>query len=86
MYKVILVSKAKSFYFECTSANAKKINKAIEYLKNSPRTHPNIKPLKGSLSGMYRYRAGDLRIIYSIEDKDLIVSIVDINYRGSVYE
>jgi mRNA interferase RelE/StbE len=78
MYKVVLVEAAKEFYVTCRSSDVKKINKAIEYLTLSPRFHPNIKPLKGSLVGLYRYRAGDLRLIYSIEDKKLIISIINI--------
>ncbi|WP_396772269.1 type II toxin-antitoxin system RelE/ParE family toxin, partial [Microcystis aeruginosa] len=28
----------------------------------NPRNHPNIKSLKGELSGYYRYRVGDYRV------------------------
>ncbi|PHM05565.1 hypothetical protein CK516_40360 [Nostoc sp. 'Peltigera malacea cyanobiont' DB3992] len=33
-----------------------------------PRNYPNIKPLKGELSGYYRYRLGEYRVIYQIDD------------------
>ena len=85
MYKVILVRDAKIFYESCNVSDLKKINRAVGYLKSTPRIHPNIKPLKGTLSGMYRYRAGDLRIIYVIQDKNLIVTVLDIDHRGSIY-
>ena len=39
------------------------------------------------LSGMdrYRVRQGVYRIVYSIEDDDLIVYVVKVGHRGSVY-
>ena len=39
------------------------------------------------LSGVdrYRVRQGVYRIVYSIEDKDLIVYVVKVGHRGSVY-
>jgi mRNA interferase RelE/StbE len=85
MYKVILAKIAKEFYDESEISDTKKINKAVEYLKINPRIHPNIKPLKGSLSGMWRYRAGALRIMYSIDDANRIVNVAEIDYRGNIY-
>jgi len=40
-------------------ALAKKLTRCFKNLENNPRSHPNIKPLKGSYSGYYRYRVGD---------------------------
>ena len=38
-------------------------------LKTDPRSHPNIKQLKGDLAGYYRYRVGDYRVVYDIDDE-----------------
>ncbi len=43
------------------------------------------KPLKGSYKGLYRYRIGDYRIIYSVEDDRLIVFVLRIRHRKDAY-
>lgn len=51
-------------------------------------THPIHfgKPLRYSLSGLRSLRVGDYRIIYSVDQEDLMVSIVSIAHRKDVYE
>nr|WP_274706935.1 type II toxin-antitoxin system RelE/ParE family toxin [Allorhizobium sonneratiae] len=45
------------------------------------------KALKGASFGHYwRYRVGDYRIICDIQDHKLVVLVVDIGHRSSVYE
>ena len=55
-------------------------------LKQTPRRHPNIKPLKGRLSGSFRYRAGDVRVVYVIADKAATVTVLTIANRRDVYD
>lgn len=43
------------------------------------------KPLAGPLSGLWRYRVGDYRIICEIIDKRLVVLALKIDHRSSVY-
>jgi mRNA interferase RelE/StbE len=45
----------------------------------------NIKKLRGALSGLYRYRIGDYRIVYSVESKIRIISVVWIGKRKDAY-
>lgn len=58
---------------------------AIETLEKDPRPG-NAKPLKGTLRGLWRVRAGDYRVIYSIEDNRLVVVVVKVGNRREVYE
>lgn len=44
------------------------------------------KALTGNLSGLWRYRVGDYRILCDIEDDVLVVLVVDVGHRGKVYE
>ncbi|MDK2462165.1 type II toxin-antitoxin system RelE/ParE family toxin [Aphanizomenon sp. PH219] len=48
---------------------AKKLARCFQTLEENPSFHPNIKPLKGNYSGYYRYRVGDYRVVYSIDDE-----------------
>lgn len=55
----------------------------IKTLSENPRQHGAIK-LQG-FDNMYRIRIGDYRIIYEIHDNILLVLIVEVGHRGSVY-
>ncbi|WP_019504415.1 type II toxin-antitoxin system RelE/ParE family toxin [Pleurocapsa sp. PCC 7319] len=86
MYKVRLSLDAEKVFAKCNKALAKKLARCFSNLENSPRSHPNIKPLKGSYSGYYRYRVGDYRVVYSIEDELVVVNVILIAHRSKVYE
>jgi len=43
------------------------------------------KPLSGSLSGLWRYRVGNYRVIANIEDRDVRILVVKIAHRKEVY-
>jgi mRNA interferase RelE/StbE len=43
------------------------------------------KPLKGVLKGLYRYRIGDYRIMYSIDRGDKQISILYVGSRKDIY-
>ncbi|MCL2031659.1 MAG: type II toxin-antitoxin system RelE/ParE family toxin [Methanomassiliicoccaceae archaeon] len=43
------------------------------------------KALAGDLAGMWRYRVGDFRIFAKIEDKRLVILILEIRNRRNAY-
>ncbi|MBK8040055.1 MAG: type II toxin-antitoxin system RelE/ParE family toxin [Verrucomicrobiaceae bacterium] len=55
----------------------------IRQLCQEPRP-PGCKKLKGH-SNLWRVRSGDYRVIYQIRDERLIVLIVDVGHRSSIY-
>ena len=85
MYEVLLHPDAQNVYANADQALAKKIALCLQQLEQNPRSHPNIKPLKGDLAGFYRYRIGDYRVIYSIEDEVVRVFVVAIAHRSQAY-
>ena len=46
-------------------------------LRENPFYGTNIKMLKDNLEGYYRYRIGNYRLFYLIEDDKLIIAVVD---------
>ncbi|WP_399168192.1 type II toxin-antitoxin system RelE/ParE family toxin [Tepidibacillus sp. HK-1] len=44
----------------------------------------DVKKLKGN--EYYRLRIGDIRVIFTKNDKELIILVIDIGNRGQVYE
>ena len=85
-YKVIFTERAKK--------QSKKLDKHIAALiigwleKNiqnceNPRLHG-----KGSVenkSGQWRYRIGDYRVICEIQDKEIIVLVLEVGHRREIY-
>jgi len=59
------------------------IDNTIRSLADNPRPPGSIK-LQGT-DNLYRIRKGDFRIIYSIEDEALIVSVIRVGNRRDVY-
>lgn len=43
------------------------------------------KSLKGDLSGAWRYRVGDYRVLCEIQDGRMVVIAVEVPHRGEVY-
>ena len=60
-----------------------RIREKVRSLENDPRP-PGVKKLKG-MTDYYRIRVGDYRVIYTIEDKILLVIVVQVGHRGEVY-
>ncbi|BBD65947.1 hypothetical protein NIES4072_03740 [Nostoc commune NIES-4072] len=85
-YIVIISIDAQEFFESSSASLQKKLDRCFERLKIEPRNFPNIKPLKGELSGYYRYRVGQYRVIYEIDDGLNQVMIILIQHRSRVYE
>ncbi|HFD40370.1 MAG TPA: type II toxin-antitoxin system RelE/ParE family toxin [Anaerolineae bacterium] len=61
-----------------------RIREAIWSLADDPRP-PGCVKLVG-YDNLYRLRVGDWRIIYAVEDDQLIILVIEIAPRGGVYE
>ena len=85
-YHIVIEVDAQKFFEVSPASLQKKLDRCFEQLKINPRYHPNIKPLKGEYSGYYRYRVGDYRVVYEINDNLILVTIILIAHRSKVYE
>jgi mRNA interferase RelE/StbE len=86
MFEINLSKKALSFYQNTSKKNARILNRCFENLANNPYVHANIKKLHGIYEGSFRYRAGKLRIIYSINEIKKIIIIELIVSRENAYK
>jgi len=83
-YTVFLARPARKFLSRLTDARQHaRFERAINNLAKNPRP-AGCQALQG-VSGAYRVRIGDFRIIYQIEDDRLIVLVTDIGARGQIY-
>lgn len=85
MHKVLLTDSALRFYERAERSLQQRLDRCFEQLQASPYNHPNIRRLKGTLGGHYRYRVGDYRVVYRIEEGDRVVIVVLIEHRSEVY-
>lgn len=80
MYRAIFSSKAEKSFLKLDSKIAKKIAVAIRKLENNPRSHGTIK-LENAPVASYRFRVGDFRILFDIDDEQRWVEVLDIRKR-----
>jgi mRNA interferase RelE/StbE len=70
MFEVILSPEAQAFYAAADQPLARKLAKCFKQLEHDPRRHNNIKRLSGALAGKSRYRVGDWRVLFRINESE----------------
>lgn len=55
-------------------------------LRKNPFFGTNIKKLKGEFEGYYRYRIGNYRLFYLVENEQIVVVVVDLKHRQNAYD
>jgi mRNA interferase RelE/StbE len=63
-----------------------RVYRALQTLKTDPLQGSRIKKLRGELKGRFRYRVGEIRIIYKVVRQDKIIFVEAIGRRGQVYK
>jgi len=86
MHKIILHRNTVKFYRKADDALKDRVADAVDVIARNPHLGGHIKKLKGDLKHMHRFRMGDLRILYEIDDAQEIVWIKTIEWRGSTYK
>jgi len=86
MFEVILSPEARAFFAAADLPLARKLARCFRQLEADPRRGNNIKRLSGELAGRLRYRVGDWRVIYRIDDRAGQVRVSVIAHRSDVYE
>jgi len=84
-FEIVLSKQAAKYYQRLPINLARRIDRAFVMLKGNPISGTNIKLLK-NLSGRYRLRVGDLRVIYQIDKISKQILISTILPRGEVYK
>jgi len=63
--------------------------RVVDYLTDevAPLGNPRSKGhgLMGDLAGLWRYRVGDFRVLCEIRDTELLILIIAVGHRSSVY-
>ena len=80
MYRIIIKKPAKKFIDRLPMNEKRRIVEAIERLPDGE----DIKRLKGH-ADLLRLRVGEYRIIYTVDNGELVVCIIDAGNRGEIY-
>lgn len=80
MYQIIIKKKAKKFIDGLPINERRRVVAAIERLPNGE----DIKRMKGH-EDLLRLRVGPYRIIYTVDNGELVVYVIDAGNRGPIY-
>ena len=81
MYRIVLKKKSKKFIDKLPKNERIRVVSAIEKLPNGE----DIKQLKG-YSDLLRLRVGEYRIIYTVDNGECIIWVIDAGNRGEIYK
>jgi mRNA interferase RelE/StbE len=84
VYKIIFKKEAAKSLNKIPRNVAKLIREKLEAIATNPYAdHPNAKKLQGRDG--YRLRVGDWRVIYEIQNEQLVILVLRVAPRGEVY-
>ena len=83
-YTVVILSAAERQINKLPNAALKRVVNLAESLAETPRPQ-GYESLHGPLKGYFRVRTGKYRLIYTIYDKSVIVTVVSALHRREIY-
>lgn len=84
MYKIFFSKNSDKALRRMPRNLALKIAKKIKELANNLHGMRNIKKLTNHPG--YRLRVGDWRIVYTVNDDELIIHVINVKTRGEIYK
>lgn len=85
MKKIVLSDEAEKWLRKADPYVASLIRDALKSIARLDNPRSRGKALTGNLSGLWRYRVRDYRIIFDITDEELLIGVVKIDKRSDVY-
>ena len=83
MYTISIKQSAVKVLSKIEPAQRLRLIEAIDKLKTNPNAGS---VLKGEFSGLRRIRIGDYRIVYEVQNQQLIILVVRVAHRREVYK
>ncbi len=83
-YTIVFAPRAEKDFKKLDKPIQKQLRPKIDALAKNPRHH-GAEKLAGE-DDLYRIRSGDYRIVYQIQDKQLVVLLVKIGHRREIYQ
>ena len=79
-YSIVLEKPAQKFLKRLSKEEKSRILKALQKLPKG-----DVKAMQG-YRGYYRLRVGDYRVIYTIDNGELLIMVIDVGNRGDIYK
>ncbi|MDQ1354049.1 MAG: mRNA interferase RelE/StbE [Acidobacteriota bacterium] len=86
MYRVVVHHRAANYLKRLPQPQKKRIKKLLHDLALNPSNHPNVKSMVGEWAGYRRFRVGDIRIIFWVENSEETIYVDYVGPRGDVYK
>ena len=83
---VIFADKARKEFLKLDKPIQKQIQTFIVKLQGLKDPRSSGKGLVGNLSGRWRYRVGDYRLVCEIDDDKILITILKNGHRNNVYD
>jgi len=84
MYRIVFTKRAHKALHKMPRDIAQQIRERLDRLATDPYAkHPSVTKLQNRPGS--RLRVGDWRVIYEIEDDDLVILVLRVGSRGEVY-
>ena len=86
-YQLFYTKRAISDLDRLDLKNSQRIIKKLKYFSEQPNPVEYSNPLKGIYQGLFRFRIGEYRIIFSRDSKGLLtlLTILTVKHRKDVY-
>ena len=84
--KVILTKASKKQLKKLDSSISKRILDYLEQLELIDDPRSRGKALTSNLAGLWRYRVGDYRILCRIHEDKLVITVIEIAHRSTIYQ
>lgn len=85
MYRLRLLDTARKDLESLDPDIGRRISKKLQWLaENLGQLQPQ--PLKGDLSGLYKFRIGDYRVIYELLPEEELILIHTLGHRRDIYK
>ncbi len=85
-WSLIFTHEAEKKFLKLDKPTQRRFQKYIQKILNSGEPRYFGKPLKSNLAGLWRYRIGDYRLICVIEDRQMVITTVDLDHRKNIYD
>lgn len=85
-WKIDFTRRAEKALSKIDTTSAKRILKELHTVSQLDNPRSKRKVLKGKLTGYWRYRVGNYRVICDIVDSELLILAVDLGHRRDIYE
>lgn len=83
--KVVLNKRAQKQFSKLDSVIKKRVAELFDELELSSNPRSKGKALAGGLSGLWRYRVGDYRVVCDIADSEMTIYAIKIAHRKEAY-